>query len=82
MMSKSSFMDMNDSNSGKSNIRSLNLHAEALNGCGEYTMQTFEIRQCNDDGVFVTSIVDMPVLQKLKNSTSVSFMVTPVDVQK
>lgn len=70
---------LNASNTGKTNIRSLNLHAEALNGCGDYMMQTFEIRQCNDDGVFVSSVVEMPVLQKLKNSTSVSFMVTPVD---
>lgn len=80
---QSTFMDMNDTtSSGKNNKQLQSLHAEALNGCGEYVMQTFEIRQCNDDGVFVSSIVEMPVLQKLKNSTSVSFLVTPVDDQK
>lgn len=79
---RSQFLDMDTSNSGKTNIDSLNIHAEALNGCGDYTMQTFEIRQCNEDGVFVTSIVEMPVLKKLKNSTSVSFMVTPVEEQQ
>lgn len=78
-VNQSSYMDMDKSNSGNTDIRSLNLHAEALNGCGDYMMQTFEIRQCNDDGVFVSSIVEMPVLQKLTNSTSVSFVVTPVD---
>lgn len=78
---KARFSDELTNNSGKTNIKSLNLHAEALNGCDDYTMQTFEIKQCNDDGVFVTSIVEMPVLKKLKDSTSVSFYVTPVDGQ-
>ena len=73
-------LSIEDVNSGN-NINSLNLHAEALNGCenGKYTMQTFRIKQCNEDGVFVTSVVQMPVLKKLKNSASVSFMVTPLE---
>jgi DNA-directed RNA polymerase subunit RPC12/RpoP len=79
-VNRAGFMD--ESNSGKTNIHSLNLHAEALNGCGDYTMQTFEIRQCNEDGVFVSSVVEMPVLQKLTDSTSVSFVVTPIDDQQ
>lgn len=57
------------------------LRAEALNTCDDYTMQTFQIQQCNDDGVFVSAIVKMPVLKKLEDSTSVSFLVTPVDAQ-
>ena len=80
-LNKAKFADEPTNNSGKTNITSLNLHAEALNGCEDYTMQTFEIKQCNEEGVFVTSIVEMPVLKKLKDSTSVSFYVTPVDAQ-
>ena len=71
--------DIEEVYSGKNN--NLPLHAEALDSShsGDYVMQTFRIQQCNDEGVFVTSVVEMPVLKRLKNTASISFMVTPVE---
>ena len=71
--------DMDEVYSGKNN--NLPLHAEVHDSSrdGDYVMQTFRIQQCNDDGVFVTSVVEMPVLKRLKNTASISFLVTPLE---
>lgn len=71
--------DMEEVYSGKNN--NLPLHAEVLDSSrsGDYVMQTFRIQQSSDDGVFVASVVEMPVLKKLKNTASISFLVTPIE---
>ncbi|KAL3868714.1 hypothetical protein ACJMK2_041487 [Sinanodonta woodiana] len=73
--------DFNSGNTDlESSISSVDIHAQPIEGDKEsYVMQTFKIQECDRQGMFVTSVVEMPVYQRLQDSTAVSFLVTPLE---
>lgn len=67
--------------SGTKSSEPMDTHAQVSENCeGQFVMQAFQLQECCQNSNFVTSVVKMPVRQRVSESVAVTFLLAPAEV--